>query len=62
MVFAVIDGNIISFCDPDGIRTHDPRLRRALLYPAELRDHFCIFMLRSVSSKAYSGFIKALQK
>ena len=31
------------FCDPDGIRTHDPRLRRALLYPAELRDHlrFC---------------------
>ncbi len=26
--------------DLDGIRTHDPRLRRALLYPAELPDHF----------------------
>ncbi len=24
--------------DPDGIRTHDPQLRRLLLYPAELRD------------------------
>ena len=27
------------FCDPGGIRTHDPQLRRLLLYPAELRDH-----------------------
>ena len=26
------------FCDPGGIRTHDPQLRRLLLYPAELRD------------------------
>ena len=26
-------------CDPGGIRTHDPQLRRLLLYPAELRDH-----------------------
>lgn len=26
------------FCDPGGIRTRDPRLRRALLYPAELPD------------------------
>jgi len=25
------------FCDPGGIRTHDPQLRRLLLYPAELR-------------------------
>ena len=25
-------------CDPDGIRTHDPQLRRLLLYPAELPD------------------------
>jgi len=24
-------------CDPGGIRTHDPQLRRLLLYPAELR-------------------------
>ena len=24
--------------DPGGIRTHDPQLRRLLLYPAELRD------------------------
>ena len=25
-------------CDPDAIRTHDPQLRRLLLYPAELPD------------------------
>ena len=27
------------FGDPGGIRTHDPQLRRLLLYPAELLDH-----------------------
>ena len=26
-------------CDPVGIRTQDPQLRRLLLYPAELPDH-----------------------
>ena len=31
------------FCDPGGIRTHDPQLRRLLLYPAELQDHFTFF-------------------
>ena len=25
--------------DSGGIRTHDPQLRRLLLYPAELRNH-----------------------
>lgn len=25
--------------DPDEIRTHDRRLRKPILYPAELRDH-----------------------
>ena len=25
-------------CDPGGIRTHDPQLRRLLLYPTELLD------------------------
>ena len=30
---------------PEGIRTPDPRLRRPLLYPAELRTHtVCLFM------------------
>jgi hypothetical protein len=28
------------FSDPGGIRTHDPQLRRLLLYPAELRGQF----------------------
>ena len=28
-----------SLCDPVGIRTQDPQLRRLLLYPAELPDH-----------------------
>ena len=26
--------------DPVGIRTQDPQLRRLLLYPAELPDHY----------------------
>jgi hypothetical protein len=26
--------------DPGGIRTHDPQLRRLLLYPTELPDRF----------------------
>ena len=29
------------FCDPVGIRTRDPQLRRLLLYPAELQDQPC---------------------
>ena len=30
---------VIASCDSAAIRTQDPRLRRALLYPAELRNH-----------------------
>ena len=30
---------VFCFGDPGGIRTHDPQLRRLLLYPAELLDH-----------------------
>ena len=30
------------FCDPEGIRTPDPQLRRLLLYPAELPDLYTI--------------------
>lgn len=29
----------ITINDPGEIRTHDPRFRRPLLYPAELPDH-----------------------
>ena len=29
--------------DPGGIRTHDPQLRRLLLYPAELPDHSVLY-------------------
>ena len=35
--------SLLLFSDPDGIRTHDPRLRRALLYPAELPDQFFVY-------------------
>ncbi len=31
--------NILHFGAPGGIRTHDPRLRRPILYPAELQAH-----------------------
>ena len=34
-----------SSSDPSGIRTHDPQLRRLLLYPAELPD--LTFLLKS---------------
>ena len=39
-----------SLGDPGGIRTHDPQLRRLLLYPAELLDlTFCFsFPLKAV--------------
>ena len=30
------------FCDPEGIRTPDPQLRRLLLYPAQLPDLYTI--------------------
>ena len=32
--------SVLSYGEPGGIRTPDPRLRRALLYPAELQTHF----------------------
>ncbi len=31
---------LLLFCDLGGIRTHDPQLRRLLLYPAELPNLF----------------------
>ena len=33
---------VMCFGDPGAIRTPDPQLRRLLLYPAELRNHFWI--------------------
>ncbi len=37
---------IMFSCDPVGIRTQDPQLRRLLLYPAELPDRPFVFMRR----------------
>ena len=37
------------FCDPGAIRTLDPRLRRALLYPAELRNHHILTDCKDIS-------------
>ena len=34
--------------EPEGIRTPDPRLRRALLYPAELQAHLKSFTFRRI--------------
>ena len=36
---------------PEGIRTPDPRLRRPLLYPAELQAHFAAKQRRGRSWK-----------
>ena len=43
-VFGLYDQHFVchcsrSPCDSGGIRTHDPQLRRLLLYPTELRNH-----------------------
>jgi hypothetical protein len=42
MKFIAVDGKVIQqvFGALGGIRTHDHRLRRAVLYPAELRAHW----------------------
>ena len=32
---------------PGGIRTHDPLLRRQLLYPAELQGHLLYYSIRA---------------
>ena len=37
LVFCLVIDNVI-LSDPGGIRTHDPQLRRLLLYPTELPD------------------------
>ena len=37
--------------DPVGIRTRDPQLRRLLLYPAELPDHFAVQRYENESKK-----------
>ena len=46
-------------CDPVGIRTRDPQLRRLLLYPAELPDHHLYYWIIILFS-AY--FLKANAK
>ena len=34
-----------TFGAPGEIRTHDPRFRRPILYPAELRVHILLFLI-----------------
>ena len=53
----------LNLCDPDWIRTNDLLLRRQLLYPTELPDHFfkCAANLRHFfknSSKNTEGVKK----
>ena len=43
------------YCDPDEIRTHDPRLRRALLYPAELPDQSLLYFGKRCKSSSFFG-------
>ena len=45
------------FCDSEAIRTLDPRLRRALLYPAELRN-LPIYAKRGISSFASAKIVR----
>ena len=43
---------LLGICDSGGIRTHDPQLRRLLLYPAELRNHPLLIAPKSTTSEA----------
>ena len=43
--------------DPVGIRTQDPQLRRLLLYPAELPDHFFRFISELCYNKKISQLV-----
>ena len=43
------------FDEPEGIRTPDPRLRRPLLYPAELRTHMILHKPVSADLKRVMG-------
>ena len=47
--------------DPGGIRTHDPQLRRLLLYPTELLDQICS---RKIKTNLFAGsyFFKNLTR
>ena len=42
-------------CDPAGIRTQDPQLRRLLLYPAELPDQFSVALEGSLQKSLHSS-------
>ena len=46
--------------DSGGIRTHDPQLRRLLLYPTELRNHHTV--LRGLLRRKNKAFISFIQK
>ncbi len=46
---------LVNPCDPVGIRTRDPQLRRLLLYPAELPDP------RSTQHNGANLYIKELK-
>ena len=46
-----------SSCDSEAIRTLDPRLRRALLYPAELRN-LPIYAKRGITSFASAKIVR----
>jgi hypothetical protein len=47
--------------DPGGIRTHDPQLRRLLLYPTELLDRISSrYLLMSSTMQVYGGLYRSL--
>ena len=49
-------------CDPVGIRTQDPQLRRLLLYPTELPDHRFAVAKIVLFSMSVPVFAKKMQK
>ena len=46
-------GFLVALCarDSGGIRTHDPQLRRLLLYPTELRNQTCFVIVNCAFSR-----------
>ena len=50
----------MAFYEPGGIRTPDPRLRRPLLYPTELRTHISFKQAGLVGFEPTNAGIKIL--
>ena len=48
---------VIRLSDSGGARTHDPQLRRLLLYPTELRNHPILLLLTILGTRSIEALV-----